>query len=588
MSRLRPYQSKLKAEIVAAWAASAPVVMAVSPTGTGKTVLFSDLIRDEPGASLAIAHRKEIVTQISLALAKNGVRHRIVGQDKTRKACQRLHLRKLGRHFIDPNAKCGVAGINTLVGIKETDAAWQWLQQVKLWIGDEGHHFLDANTWGKGVRMVPNARGLLVTATPRRADGKGLGRHADGIADVMVLGPTMREAIDMGYLVDYIVAMPESDVDIRTVEISSTGDYNQTQLRDAFHKSTKICGDTVKAYQKYTPGKLAVVFAVDVEESVKTARAFNDAGIPAASVDANTPDEIRDDVMRRFEARELLVLCNVDLFGEGYDLPNLEVVVMARHTASFALYAQQWGRGARLDIPKEWMDVWDTYSDAERRALIATSRKPAMFLIDLVGNVHRHNGPPDCTVAWTLDRRASGTSGGGADDAIPTRVCMNKDKHGDQTGIACAKRYERVLPRCPYCGHIPDPPSRSSPEAVDGDLTLLDSSACAALYQAKLLVDRPAADVADGQSIVARSIRNKQHARQLAQAALRKAIVWWFAWETGNGRADLQQQYRRFYFQFGTDVATAQTLGATEATALATRVSDALAILGIDATVSID
>jgi superfamily II DNA or RNA helicase len=582
--KLRPYQSKLDAEIHQAWAQLLPsnpnaVVLAVSPTGTGKTVTFSEVIRREPGASCAIAHRKEIVSQIALALARNGVRHRVIGSKQARKHCQRLQLKKLKRHFVDPNAKCAVAGIDTLNNIGPTDPEAAWLPTVRLWVGDEGHHFLRDNKWGKGVAKFPNARGLLVTATPCRADGKGLGRHAHGFADVMVLGPTMRDAINMGYLVGYRVAMPETDINIAKVRVSeNTGEFIQRELAEAFHESKTICGDIVRAYRKYLDGKRAVVFCVDVEEATKTARTFREAGIPAEAVNGETDDEIRDNAVARLESGELRVLVNVDLFGEGFDLPSIDGVIMARHTESFSLYAQQWGRGARLELPEEWAARWDEYTDEQRRYMISISSKPYMWLIDMVGNVERHGGPPDFRVSWSLDARSSRSSG--SSDAIPTRVCLNKDVGG--TGVACAKVYERVFRACPYCGHYPEPPERTAPALVDGDVLELEPAALEA-WRAKIAaIDKPVEEVAHGHDVVAMSIRRRHWDRQQAQEKLRLAMEWWSGFEAARGRPDLSEQYRRFYFLFGSDVATAQTLGAREASDLWLKIHNHLAPLGID------
>ena len=77
---LREFQQRLEQEIYAAWNSGSTNVMPVAPTGSGKTVVLSKLLRDEPGSSIAIAHRQELVSQISPALARNGVRHRIVGR----------------------------------------------------------------------------------------------------------------------------------------------------------------------------------------------------------------------------------------------------------------------------------------------------------------------------------------------------------------------------------------------------------------------------------------------------------------------------------------------------------------------------
>ena len=574
---LRPYQAKLKADVYAAWNADARVTMAVAPTGAGKTVLFSDILEEHKGASCAIAHRQELVSQISLALARNGVRHRIIGQDKTRKLCQRLHLKKLGRHFIDTNSRCAVAGIDTLNNIKPSDHEWAWLSQVTLWIGDEGHHFLKANKWGKGIAMFKNpaVRGLLVTATPIRADGKGLGSWNDGLADCMVLAPSMRDLIHMGYLTDYRIFAPPSDLDLSNVDISdATGDYNKDQVRKAVHAS-HIVGDVVAHYLRIAPGKLGITFAVDVESATEIAVAFRAAGVPAEVVSANTPDDLRADILARFERRELLQLVNVDLFGEGFDLPAIEVVSMARPTQSFSLYAQQFGRALRLLLDPTALVGWDSYDDATRRYFISISSKPRAIIIDHVNNVVRHNGPPDKRMEWSLERRERRSSS--KSDAIPYRVCVNPE---------CTQPYERVYPCCPYCGHHPEPAARSAPEFVDGDLYELDEQALALLRGEIDRIDGAAAIPRNADHIVQMSIRKRHAERQLAQASLRDALAWYGGYLSATGVVDTSEQWRRFFFKFGTDVATAQTLGAKDAEALRDRVVGELLKIGIDGTVS--
>src|SRR5207253_4135952 len=131
-----------------------------------------------------------------------------------------------------------------------------WLAQVSLWIGDEGHHFLKENEWGRGVAMFsnPSVRGLLVTATPRRADGRGLGSWNDGLADVMVLAPSMRDLINMGYLTDYQVYAPPCNIDWTKVPVGASGEFVQSALAEAT-KGADMVGDVVDQYLKIAPGK---------------------------------------------------------------------------------------------------------------------------------------------------------------------------------------------------------------------------------------------------------------------------------------------------------------------------------------------
>ena len=464
---LRPYQSEIKNDILQAWNLGARNVLAVLPTGAGKTVTFSDIIHDHKGASCAIAHRQELVAQISLALARDRVRHRIIGPKKVVKLCVNLHMSELGASYYDPNAQCAVAGVDTLV--RRSDELTGWLQSVTLWVQDEAHHVINGNKWGNAAAMFPNAKGLGVTATPLRADGKGLGRHADGIFDVMVEGPGMRDLINMGYLTDYRIFAPESHLIMDESDISkTTGDFKPHAVITKFRKAkNKIIGGVVDHYIKHANGKLGITFVPDVEDAIDTATEFTARGIPAAVVSAKTPDAERIAILRRFKNKEILMLVNVDLFGEGFDLPAIEVVIMARPTQSYGLFVQQFGRALRLMIDPALYPHWDGFTNEQRREYIAASNKTCAIIIDHVGNVERH-GLPDAKRTWSLDRREKRKSNKIDDGVIPVKSCPS-----------CTSVYERIYSSCPFCGYKPIPATRSGPEFVDGDLLELDPAVLA-------------------------------------------------------------------------------------------------------------
>src|SRR6185312_14011457 len=159
MTQLRPYQIDCREGVLNAWSQGHRNVLLTLPTGGGKTVIFSDIIAREPGASVAIAHRQELVVQISLALARNGVRHRIVGPKAVAHSCTTQHLAELRRNYVDPGNRVAVAGVDTLVRM-EPDA---WTQSVSLVVQDEVHHCLKKNKWGAAASMFPQARMLGVT-----------------------------------------------------------------------------------------------------------------------------------------------------------------------------------------------------------------------------------------------------------------------------------------------------------------------------------------------------------------------------------------------------------------------------------------
>lgn len=533
MHAARYYQQNLINDVMSFWAGGGRNCLGVLPTGGGKTFVFSRIASLVNQAVCAIAHRGELVTQISTALAREGVRHRIVGPAALARQCTAAHLAELQRDFVEPNSRIVVAGVDTLV---KTDPKEPWLAQVGLWIQDEAHHVLADNKWGKAAKLFPNARGLGVTATPIRADGKGLGLHADGLFEEMFVGPTMRELIDQDYLTDYKIYAPPNDLDLSSVAISAGGDFNHDQVAAA-RKRSKITGDVVQHYLRLARGKRGVTFDTDVESATNTASEFQAAGVPAQVVHGGTPAALRADTLRRFARGEILQLVNVDLFGEGFDLPAIEVVSFARPTMSFALFCQQFGRALRKLDGKAWA-----------------------IIIDHVGNTLRH-GLPDAARVWSLDRRERRGSSR-PNDVIPTRVCVNP---------VCNGVYERVHSSCPYCGHTPVPAGRSSPELVDGDLTELDAETLRRMRGEVERLDGLPFFPANAAAEVRGAIAKNHFIRQQSQAVLRSAMATWAGWQRHQGRGD-SESYRRFFHRYGIDVASAQTLGRADAEALTARI----------------
>lgn len=578
MSRLRGYQGSLKHRIFAAWRAQHRNVLASSPTGSGKTVLFADIVNsiNNTGAAV-IAHRAELVTQMSVALARENVRHRIIGPDTLRRQCVSLHMDELGRSLYDPNARVGACGVDTLVG--KNAASDPWFARVGLWVQDEAHHVLRENKWGKAAAMFPNAWGLGVTATPKRADGKGLGAHADGLFHALVEGPSMRELISLGYLTDYRVFAPPSDVDYSECTVTASGDLSPAKLSAAVHASDTFVGDVVRQYREVCMrllGRLGlgVTFAVDVESARELRARFVAEGVPAEVVTASTDPIQRARILQKFRRREVLQLVNVDLFGEGFDLPAIEVVSFGRKTESWALFVQQFGRVLRLlvDTP---MAEWEGLPPAERLARIRASSKPYGIIIDHVGNVIRH-GVPDARREHSLDRRERRSST--VSDAVPLRVCANPNADG--CGTPCGSVYERFRVCCPFCNFRPEPTSRSAPEFVDGDLFELSPEALEALRGRVAVIDGAPAILPHLDAMAQRGAANRHRERQEAQGVLRQAIQLWAGWQRDCGHND-PEIYRLFFHAFGLDLLSAQALGRPEAEALTDRITSILVKNGV-------
>lgn len=407
------------------------------------------------------------------------------------------------------------------------------------------HHLVLDNKWHRATSMFthPACRGLMPTATPGRADGKGLGRHADGVADSMVQGPPMRWLIEQGYLTDYRIICPPSDMQV-LADPGASGDWSTQQLRQAAQKS-HIVGDVVQHYLKWAPGKLGITFCTDVETAIETTAAFVEAGVRAETLTGKTLDHVRRDMLRRYRARELDQLVTVDIVSEGFDLPAIEVASLARPTQSLSLYMQQFGRALR---PME----------GKGRAII----------IDHVSNTVRHGGPPDKPRVWTLDRRDRKAKA--VSDAVPLRVC-----------VECFQPYERIHKLCPHCGHYPEPQGRSSPQQVDGDLTELDAATLARMRGEVAAIDASAG--VEQARLEARRVPplgvmagvKRHRARQEAQVALRESMAAWGGVQHAAGLSDSQMQ-RLFWHQYGMDTLSAQTLGAADAEALKIKIDGAV------------
>lgn len=558
MTILRGYQSELEAGAYGEWKHGAKVTAIVLPPGGGKTVIASSIISKHPGASCIIAHRQELVIQISTSYAKMGIKHRIIGPKSVIRLAVKVHMEALGYTTYDPGALCAVAGVKSLLSRKNIEA---WCKSVTLWILDEAHHLLSANTWGKAAALFPNALGLGMTGTLVRTDGKGLGSHTDGLIDSFVLGPDPYELTQMGYLTPYTLYVPPQSITMSDEDIDSGGDFNKRKIKAAAQSST-IVGDVVGEYIKNTPGKRGITFATDVETAADIANQYNARGVPAQMVCALTSDRDRVHALRRLKSGDLLQLVNVDLFGEGFDLPAIEVVSGARPTASKGLYLQQTGRGLRINVNMH-PDEYAKLTDAQRRQIIADGPKPIGYIIDHVGNI-RH-GLPDDRRTWTLDRREKRASNDPG--TIPIRGCP-----------MCTKAYRRSLRTCPWCGFTPVPASRSGPEFVDGDLMELDAAAIARLRGDVAVVDKPAEEYRielqnKYMPYIGQLANVKRHvARQEVQALLRFSIAWWAGYQRHKGRPD-SESHRIFYFTFGIDALSAKALKTAEALQLMERIN---------------
>jgi superfamily II DNA or RNA helicase len=280
-------------------------------------------------------------------------------------------------------------------------------KNYKLIITDENHH-APANSYLKIYQHYPNSLKLGLTATPIRNDGKGL----IDTNDKLIFSVSTKWLIDNGYLAPYKYYAPKFNINLNSVEIDR-GDYNVEQLEKILNKK-KIYSDVIASWKQYALNKKTIVYCVNVNHSILTANAFNQAGIVAAHIDGTTPKTDRKQIFEDFKSGKITVLTNCNVFSEGIDIPDVECCLLLRPTTSLTLYIQSSMRCMRFKPNK------------------------TAIIIDCVGNVFRHD-LPDADHDWKLEKPKVNKKEV-IQAEVKARQCTN-----------CFEVYSGTSRICPYC-----------------------------------------------------------------------------------------------------------------------------------------
>lgn len=319
MVTLRPYQQADVDALREAMKIHRRVLL-TEPTGAGKTTVFSYIARgayQKNKRVLIVAHRRELIRQISTALSAWKAPHGIVMPGKSAM----------------PSHNVLVGNVFTIVRRLER------LKPPDLIICDEAHHLTPDTTFGRVAAAFPDARVLGVTATPCRSDGRGLKE----CFDVLIEGPSVAHLTELGFLTPTEVYAP-STPDLTGIH-RRMGDYVVSELENAM--TPRITGSALKHYKKICPEARAIAFCVSVKHAKAVAAEFNANGVAAVAVDGDMHDLVRDDALNGLKEGRYKVVTSCDLISEGFDAPAVDCAILLRPTQSLGLHLQQCGRAIR-------------------------------------------------------------------------------------------------------------------------------------------------------------------------------------------------------------------------------------------------
>jgi ATP-dependent helicase IRC3 len=412
---LRDYQKEAISSIKRAYADGINKQVIVLATGTGKTVIFCNVIKDFVIATkkkaLVLAHREELLTQ---------ARDKILKVEPSLKVCI-----EQGQNWAGEDCDVVVASVPTIGRANSPRIKRFNPSDFSIIVVDEAHH-ASAETYKNifryfGVLKKTKPRELTetdkkymeqmefsledfykdigynpeldnvetawnedclllgVTATPSRGDNKGI----DTVFDDVIYKYDIIKAIQAGSLTRVKAFRVNTSTDLSNVK-KTAGDFNLGELGDAVNNEerNKLI---VRTYKDKFNGKRALCFCVDVQHTKDLHTMFNEEGVPTGFVTGDTATELRREMLARFYSdadNRLDVMCNAMVLTEGYDNEKIEVVLMARPTASGILFQQMVGRGTRLFPGKECLTIVDFVDNTYKQNL-----KTSASLIGVPGNI---------------------------------------------------------------------------------------------------------------------------------------------------------------------------------------------------------
>jgi len=344
--RLRDYQREAIAAVLTARRSGVRRMVVVLPTGAGKTVIFSSLVRLAKRPVLVLAHRGELVQQ-----AADKIRRTLEGDPRA----SAVAVEQADQHAPD-DAHVVVASIRSLHDRRLARLVAE--RRFGLVVYDECHH-APAEDNQRVLRTLgafdDGWDGTLLgfTATAVRGDGKGL----DSVFEKVVYSKSLPDLIRAGFLAPLRGYRITTAADLQSVRTTRT-DLNEADLATAIDIEDRNAL-VARSIQELARGRRTLAFCVTVRHARQLMRALNTVGVPTGMVWGEMKPGDRVDVLAAFRAGRLQALTNVGVLTEGFDDPGVSCVAMARPTRSAGLYAQCVGRGTRLHPGKSDCIVLD-------------------------------------------------------------------------------------------------------------------------------------------------------------------------------------------------------------------------------------
>ena len=374
---LRDYQREMLGRLEKAWVDHRSVMVQM-PTGTGKTVLLAEVIRSQ----MRDERFFDLKVQSDLRVEREMRDERLEMRDERFFDLKVQSDLRVEREMRDGNSKgiLIVAHRRELIEqIRQTLEAFglsqEWVRvesiqklyshfgdsprwEPQLVIVDEAHHAV-AKTYRMLWEKWPEAKFLGLTATPCRMNGTGF----TDLFDVLLQSWTIQEFIDKGWLSDfeYVSVTPDNMLVERIHGLKKRGvdgDYQTKEMATVMDTPESIA-HLYNSYEQYVSGKKGIVYAISREHAQHIADYYQERGVSCAVIDAKTPAEERRRLVSDYRNNGLKVLINVDIFSEGFDVPEVEFIQLARPTLSLSKYLQQVGRGMRALPHKECVVILD-------------------------------------------------------------------------------------------------------------------------------------------------------------------------------------------------------------------------------------